>query len=236
MQIEPQIIDSAETEYLSWLANNKKLSEQFRGGRVRDTYAVSYDQVCRHLEATTLQYLSDRYSFLTGKVLKLQKQGRRRGLNPFQFLELDLVKYDSGGAPVFCEIKHSISTANAMRCARKQVRRRLKGAESRWPKATGIVICYFMSCISPDQSSAKNLVENSVLDDYFSESREPGIIEFCIDGSEHFAQMKTTGHDIGNLQSALIQSHQEMLDPVSTIHLDRAPINSSAMRLPASMV
>lgn len=223
----PQIINSDDPSFLEWKKREKRSSDAFLGKRKRDYFAAKHDKNCQLFEEMTLKLLSLKYSVITDKILKISKPGRRRGHSRFQFLELDFIKYDLEGIPLFGEIKHSTSPKQAMKVARRQIRQRWKGVESQWPNGSGIVICYFMSCLSQDDTPPTSFDSASQLDSYFAQPHVNGISEFCIDVDELFIQLENAGLAQHAIRSELVKSYIAMTDPVSTIDLDSAPIENS---------
>jgi len=223
----PKIINADDPNFLEWRRREKRSSEIFLGNRQRDCFAAQHNEICRRFEKMTLDLLSLRYSVHTDKILKIIKPGKRRGRSMFQFLELDFIKYNLEGTPLFGEIKHSITPKQAKKTARKQIRQRLAGVESQWPNGSGIVICYFMSCLSPDILQPISLDSASQLDDYFARNQVHGVSEFCIDVDELFIQLDNAGIATNNIRRELVESYKAMTDPGSTIDLNSSPIENS---------
>lgn len=232
MENKPLIIDADDPLYHEWLRRHHRVSNHYRGQGARDSFSARYNRALRQLEDMTIEFLGTNYGLQTGKVLRVFKGERSRGKSPFRFYELDLIKQAPGGTPLFCEIKHSISPKKAMNSARRQIRVRQAAVAECWPESSGVAICYLLSWIKYEPESQPQLASIPDLDLFFSRDQASGISGFYIDGRDLLSEMEASGYRVAELRSELTVSYEEMIDPVSTVHLDTQPLNSLSQAFP----
>lgn len=139
-----EIVSADNTSYLEWIERCIRFEKELETKPQKDPVAADYNESMRELEAATLLLLGKSFGVQIGCVLKVARWKAHYRLGPYDFHQLDALTW-SGGAPVFCEVKHTFTPRQALQAARKQVRKRVGLASEKWSECRGVVLCFHLS-------------------------------------------------------------------------------------------
>ena len=139
-----EIVSAEDKSYSGWIERCIRFEKDIQTHSDKDPLASDYNRKLRSLEAATLRLLGLLFGLQTDHVLKVSRAHPHLRLGPYDFHQLDALSL-SGDTVVFCEVKHTFSLREAVRAARRQLRKRISLASLRWKECRGVALCFHLS-------------------------------------------------------------------------------------------
>lgn len=134
------IISKSDPSYLNWAKRSIIEDKRKNRGRIKDPAAANHQQLMRELEAATLRMIKAKIGAETEVIIRrINKTGNRIF---YEFYETDFAIFANTEPVLFGELKISGSPKNALKTARKQLRKRIDIVNEKWPGTCGMVVFY----------------------------------------------------------------------------------------------
>jgi hypothetical protein len=138
-----ELVHKSDNRFGLFITKNMELDARRCRGRTKDPIAADHEANLRTLEAATLKWLTT-FGNVTTELVLLYDRGHHSQLGEYVCLETDFVIGTPDYPDRFGELKISGSPREAMRWARKQLRKRVEIGSRRWPHVKALCICIWM--------------------------------------------------------------------------------------------
>jgi hypothetical protein len=226
MGCDVELIPQSDERFARFVAKSKQQSEVKDRGGLKDSFSGEHHQNMRILEAATLSWFATFESVAIGMVL-IRKRNEHSVFGMYDCLETDFVVGVPDSPALFGELKISISPEDALKAARKQLRKRIAIGLRRWPHIAGVAICFSMAWGTGKQWTGTVLQIEQIEGVLNYRQSDNGLVCFVFAGSDLMNLLVSKGFLDPTFPEQILNSFRLMNNPTSCLPAEAGEFSMS---------
>jgi hypothetical protein len=226
MGCDVDLIPQSDERFARFVAKSKQQSAAKDRGRFKDSFSGEHQQNMRMLEAATLSWFATFESVAIGMVL-ISKRNEHSVFGMYDCLETDFVLGAQDSPELFGELKISISPEDALKAARKQLRKRIAIGSRRWPHIAGVAICFSLDWGTGKLWTGTVHQIHEIEGALNYRQSDNGLVCFVFGGSELMSLLVSKGFLDPTFPEQVLNSFRLMNNPTSCLPAEVADFSMS---------